>query len=118
MSFVLPWMLGAGLLAALGVVALHLLSTQRPPLRPLPTARFVPESRAEHARRVDPVGQLLVLALFATLTYAIIEGPDAGWTSVRTLGLFAVAAAALVVGGAVLATGAPIMRAKFRRSRR
>src|SRR5205085_12407944 len=29
------------------------------------TARFVPESRAPHARRPDPVGQLLVLALLA-----------------------------------------------------
>ncbi|MFJ3229860.1 MFS transporter [Streptomyces sp. NPDC086787] len=42
------------------------------------TLRFVPESRAPRARRPDPVGQLLVIALFASLTYAIIEAPDAG----------------------------------------
>jgi EmrB/QacA subfamily drug resistance transporter len=61
------------------------------------TARFVPESRAPHARRPDPVGQLLVLALLACLTYAIIEGPDAGWTSLQTLGLFAASGLALVL---------------------
>ncbi|MEU5519655.1 MFS transporter [Streptomyces sp. NPDC093250] len=42
------------------------------------TLRFVPESRAPRARRPDPVGQLLVIALFGSLTYAIIEAPHAG----------------------------------------
>ncbi|MES4887686.1 MFS transporter [Streptomyces sp. NPDC096012] len=42
------------------------------------TLRFVPESRAPKARRPDPVGQLLVIALFGSLTYAIIEAPGAG----------------------------------------
>ena len=53
------------------------------------TARFVPESRAPRARRVDPVGQMLVIVALASLTYAIIEAPQAGWTSPTTLGLFA-----------------------------
>ncbi|MFF9058148.1 MFS transporter [Streptomyces sp. NPDC014882] len=42
------------------------------------TLRYVPESRAPKARRADPVGQLLVIALFGCLTYAIIEAPEAG----------------------------------------
>jgi len=58
------------------------------------TALVVPESRAEHARRVDPVGQLLIIVMLASLTYAIIEGPRRGWTSGLILGLFAVAALA------------------------
>lgn len=41
------------------------------------TWRFVPESRAPKARRPDPVGQLLVIVLFGSLTYAIIEAPHA-----------------------------------------
>src|SRR5205085_7291572 len=41
------------------------------------TAAFVPESRAERPRRIDPVGQLLVIAALASLTYAIIEGRPA-----------------------------------------
>jgi EmrB/QacA subfamily drug resistance transporter len=60
------------------------------------TALYVPESRAPRARRVDPVGQLLVIAGLASLTYAIIEGPSSGWTSVRILGSFGLAAAALI----------------------
>jgi EmrB/QacA subfamily drug resistance transporter len=59
------------------------------------TALFVPESRAPRARRVDPVGQVLVIVLLASLTYGIIEGPGAGWSSARILGCFALAAAAL-----------------------
>jgi len=49
------------------------------------TLRFVPESRAPRPRRVDPVGQLLVITLLGSLTYAIIEAPDAGWTSPQIL---------------------------------
>lgn len=49
------------------------------------TWRYVPESRAPKARRPDPVGQLLVIGVLATLTYAIIEAPKAGWTSPEIL---------------------------------
>jgi EmrB/QacA subfamily drug resistance transporter len=59
------------------------------------TARFVPESRAPRARRLDPVGQVLILVLLASLTYGIIEAPSAGWLSAQTLGCFAVTAVAL-----------------------
>jgi len=59
------------------------------------TMRFVPESRAPHPRRLDPLGQALVIALLASLTYAIIEAPRAGWGSAQTLGLLAFAAADL-----------------------
>ncbi|MEU0188510.1 MFS transporter [Streptomyces afghaniensis] len=58
------------------------------------TLRFVPESRAGKARRPDPVGQLLVIALFGSLTYAIIEAPTTAFTS--TAPLVAVALAALL----------------------
>jgi predicted MFS family arabinose efflux permease len=57
---------------------------------------FVPESRALRARRADPVGQVLVIVMLASLTYAIIEGPGAGWFSVRILACFGGAVAALV----------------------
>jgi EmrB/QacA subfamily drug resistance transporter len=59
------------------------------------TARYVPESRAPRGRRPDPVGQLLVIVTLAALTYGIIEGPDAGWSSPRITGCFALSAAAL-----------------------
>jgi EmrB/QacA subfamily drug resistance transporter len=53
------------------------------------TALFVPESRADRPRRLDAVGQALVIAALATLTYAIIEGPRSGWTSAEIISLFA-----------------------------
>jgi MFS family permease len=59
------------------------------------TARFVPESRAPRARRVDPVGQALVIVLLGTLTYGIIEGSGAGWGSPLIVGCFAAAGAAI-----------------------
>ncbi|MDF3147452.1 MULTISPECIES: MFS transporter [unclassified Streptomyces] len=58
------------------------------------TLRYVPESRAPKARRLDPVGQLLVIALFGSLTYAIIEAPNTGFMTV--LPFAAVAFAALL----------------------
>jgi EmrB/QacA subfamily drug resistance transporter len=59
------------------------------------TALFVPESRAPRARRLDPVGQVLVIVTLASLIYAIIEGPSSGWSSAKILGFFALAAAGL-----------------------
>ncbi|MBT2439337.1 MFS transporter [Streptomyces sp. ISL-36] len=52
------------------------------------TLRYVPESRAPRPRRPDPVGQLLVMALLGSLTYAIIESSP----------LFAAIAAAALAG--------------------
>ncbi|XVV09234.1 MFS transporter [Actinoplanes sp. CA-131856] len=57
--------------------------------------RFVPESRAPHPRRLDPVGQIIVLVLLASVTYGIIEGPGSGFTSPEILGCFLLGAAAL-----------------------
>jgi EmrB/QacA subfamily drug resistance transporter len=60
------------------------------------TALFVPESRAPRPRALDPVGQLLVMTVLATLTYGIIEGPDDGWGSPVIIGCFVAAAVAAV----------------------
>ena len=61
------------------------------------TARYVPESRAAVKRRLDPFGQVLVIAALGTLSYGIIEGPDLGWGSAPVTGCFAAAAAAVTV---------------------
>jgi EmrB/QacA subfamily drug resistance transporter len=60
------------------------------------TQRFVPESRAGHPRRLDPLGQLLVIVLLGCLTAGIIEGPRSGWGSAPIAVLFAVAVLAAV----------------------
>ncbi|WP_406140036.1 MFS transporter [Streptomyces sp. NBC_01089] len=59
------------------------------------TWRYVPESRAPKGRRPDPVGQLLVIALLGSVTYAIIEAPSSGWTSPLILSFAGVALLAL-----------------------
>ena len=62
------------------------------------TALFVPESRAPRPRRLDPGGQLLVMAALGSLTFGIIEGGSGdagGWTSPLILGCFAVSACVL-----------------------
>lgn len=56
------------------------------------TLRYVPESRAPKARRPDPVGQVLVIALFGSLTYAIIEAPESGFTTILPFATVAVVA--------------------------
>ncbi len=58
------------------------------------TLRFVPESRAPKGRRPDPLGQLMVIVLFGSLTYAIIEAPNAGLTTVLPFAVLALAALA------------------------
>ncbi len=60
-------------------------------------ALFVPESKARRARAYDPLGQILVFAMLTSLTYAVIEGPYAGWRSGLILGLFFVAGLALSI---------------------
>jgi EmrB/QacA subfamily drug resistance transporter len=81
------------------------------------TALFVPESRAPRARRVDPVGQFLVIAALASLTYAIIEGPSSGWTSAPILGCFSIAAAALLgLAGYEPRRDEPLLDLRFFRS--
>jgi EmrB/QacA subfamily drug resistance transporter len=61
------------------------------------TALFVPDSKAPRARRPDPVGQILVIAMFGSLAYAIIEGPSFGWMSPKVFGFFVLATAALAI---------------------
>jgi EmrB/QacA subfamily drug resistance transporter len=61
------------------------------------TARFVPESKAPRPRRPDPVGQVLIVVMLGSLTYAIIEGPELGWRAPQIVALFAVAAVTLAV---------------------
>lgn len=49
------------------------------------TWKFVPESKAVHARRFDPVGQVLMIVLLASVVFTIIEIPSKGWSSTPIL---------------------------------
>jgi EmrB/QacA subfamily drug resistance transporter len=68
----------------IGVIALFL------------TWKFVPESRAAHARRFDPAGQALMIVLLASVVFTIIETPAKGWSSPTILVTATVAVASLV----------------------
>ena len=57
--------------------------------------RYIPESKAPVARRVDVPGQVLVITLLSSLTYGIIEAPSRSWSSPLIVGAFAVAAVSL-----------------------
>jgi EmrB/QacA subfamily drug resistance transporter len=63
-------------------------------------ARYVPTSRDPHAPRTDRTGFALSTAMVGLLVYTIIEAPNHGWASTRTLASFALSAlvAAAFVG--------------------
>jgi EmrB/QacA subfamily drug resistance transporter len=94
LSVALGPIVGGALVGTVGWRAVFLVNLPVCALAIALTRRFVPESRAEHPRRVDPIGQLLVFVGLAALTYAIIEGPGHGWGSAEILALFATAVAA------------------------
>src|ERR1700722_11786227 len=54
--------------------------------------RYVPTSRDPHAARTDRAGFALSIATVGLFVYTIIEAPDHGWGSARTLGSFALIA--------------------------
>jgi EmrB/QacA subfamily drug resistance transporter len=56
-------------------------------------AGYVPTSRDPRAPRTDRLGFALSTAMIGLLVYTIIEAPDHGWTSTRTLGSFVLTAA-------------------------
>ncbi|MEV8503612.1 MFS transporter [Actinoplanes sp. NPDC051475] len=97
LSMALGPVLGGGLVAALGWRSVFWINVPVGLAAIALAAAYVPESRAARPRRLDPVGQLLVLMLLAAVTFGIIEGPAAGWAAPEIIGCFALGAAALGV---------------------
>jgi len=85
-SMALGPVLGGTVVSAIGWRSIFWLNVPVGVAAILLTLRFIPESRAPRARRFDPVGQVLVVVLLATLTFGIIE---------RTWGVLAVSALAV-----------------------
>jgi hypothetical protein len=69
-SFLAPWALAIGALAAAGVVLLHLVARQRPAAYLLPTTRFIPDRRTLVSRVATRPRDLLLLALRVLLVLA------------------------------------------------
>lgn len=79
----------------------------------------VPTSRDESDSPLDPVGSVLSIVGLVALVYAIIEGPEIGWTSAGTMG--AVTVALVMLGVFVLwelRSPSPMLDPRFFRYRR
>jgi EmrB/QacA subfamily drug resistance transporter len=69
------------------------------------------------ARRFDVAGAVTVTAAMLLLVYTVVEAPDHGWGSVRTLGSLAIAAAIMALFVAIeRRTPAPLVRLGILRS--
>lgn len=96
LSFALGPVVGGVLVDGIGWRSIFWLNVPIGVLAIALTFRFVPESRAGKARRLDPAGQSLIIVLLAGVTYGIIEGPNRGWGSPTIIGCFLASAIALV----------------------
>ena len=116
-SFALGPLVGGALVDSVGWRAVFLVNLPVGIVAIALTAAFVPESRASRPRRIDPVGQILVIVALASLTYAIIEGNRAGWLSAEIVGLFALSLAcfAALVSYELRREG-PLLEVRFFRS--
>ncbi len=85
---------GGALLAGLDWRALFWINAPVIASALLLSAVFVPESRAQRARRLDLPGQVLLTMVLAVVVGVLIEGPHIGWTSPAALAGYASAAAA------------------------
>src|SRR4051812_11545286 len=81
--------------------------------------RLLPESRDESVTRAfDIPGALSVTAGLALLMYTLVDAPNAGWGSTRTISLFALAGALLIAFVAIeKRTQAPLLPLRLFRSR-
>ncbi len=77
------------------------------------------ESRATTARRsYDPAGALTITGALVVLVYALVEAPEAGWSSPQTVLLFAGAAALFAIFAVIESRHpAPLLPLRMLRSR-
>jgi EmrB/QacA subfamily drug resistance transporter len=83
------------------------------------TIAFVPESSHPDAQRLDKIGALLALGGLTALVFSIIEAPEAGWGSARTLGGIGGGLAVLAIfAGWELRAGHPMLDVRYFRNHR
>lgn len=85
---------GGGLIAAFGWRSVFWINAPVVVAALVLVAVFVPESRAERARRLDLPGQVLLTVVLGLFVGVLIEGPGIGWASPVALTGYALIAAA------------------------
>jgi EmrB/QacA subfamily drug resistance transporter len=83
---------GGWLLQAFDWTSVFFAMTPIAALAGLLVARYVPTSRDSGAPSIDRAGFAISTAMIGLLVYTVIEAPNYGWGSARTLGGFALAA--------------------------
>jgi|GEM_PF-1048699 len=82
LTFATPWVLIAGALASAGIVTLHFLSVQRPPVLLLPTTRFLDEGATRAvSRSARPSDVVLLLLRVAALVLSCLALAGPRWMS-------------------------------------
>lgn len=99
-------LVGGALTAAFGWQAIFVINVPVGIALAVGVLRTVPPVRPVGGRRLDPVGALLATGSLVALIYGLVQAESAGWTSVQTLGLFALAG----VGLAAFVTSQRIVR--------
>jgi EmrB/QacA subfamily drug resistance transporter len=113
------WLIGGPLVDGLGWEWIFFLNVPFGLLALALIPVLLPESRAVTARRsYDPAGALTITGALVLLVYAVVEAPATGWTSARTLLLFA-GSAALFAGFVLIESRhpAPLVPLRLLRSR-
>jgi EmrB/QacA subfamily drug resistance transporter len=117
LSMALGPVVGGALVDSVGWRSVFLVNVPVGLLALVLTALYVPESRAARPRRLDPVGQLLVVLALVSLTYAIIEGGRAGFTSPGIIALFCVSTVSFLgLVGYELQRKDPLLEMRFFKS--
>jgi EmrB/QacA subfamily drug resistance transporter len=92
---------GGALTEALGWEAIFLVNVPVGIAVAIAALRVLPAASPVRTGRIDVAGALLAAGTLVALIYALVEAPAAGWGSVQTLGLLALAAAGLAAFVAV-----------------
>ncbi len=94
MALALGPIVGGALVDSLGWQSVFFLNIPIGIVAFIVASRVVRESKNPEGRHLDLAGQVLAVVGLGTLTYALIEANNLGWTSPTIIGLFATAAIA------------------------